>query len=345
MSRGLPRAVRDQVEKARESALLAVSIYNRPNAHFKTYGYIVMMQIAWTSLLFAIFHRRGVQPFYRKLNSNRYEMINGLRKAWDLSKCIKEFWGGTSSPVAENLRLFIGLRDRIEHRDVPALDMRVFGECQALLFNFEDLILKEFGARFEINETLAPSLQFSRVRSSEAETALRELLKPLPRDISTFIAEFKSALSSDMTDDLGFSYKVFLIPNVKNDQSKDALAIEFVHYDPKAKDQYEKLVTLIKDRQVPILNLDTFKPGAVVTQVKQSLGAQRAFNMASHTACWRHYKVRPPSGAADPGACDTLFCIYDKTHGDHVYTKAWIEHLCKELADDAKYREVTGARP
>jgi len=33
MSRGLPREVRAHVEKARESALLAVEVYNKPASH------------------------------------------------------------------------------------------------------------------------------------------------------------------------------------------------------------------------------------------------------------------------------------------------------------------------
>lgn len=54
------------VFKSRESALLAVSIYNNPQTIFKTYAYIVNMCIAWTSLFHAIFEKRKIKYFYHK---------------------------------------------------------------------------------------------------------------------------------------------------------------------------------------------------------------------------------------------------------------------------------------
>lgn len=53
--RGLPYNVKNCLNKARESALLAVETYNKPATSFKSGGYIVLMCIAWTSLFHAIF--------------------------------------------------------------------------------------------------------------------------------------------------------------------------------------------------------------------------------------------------------------------------------------------------
>ena len=57
--RGLPRAVKSSLEKACDSALLAVEVYNKPAVKFKSGGYIALMIIAWTSLFHAIFFRRN----------------------------------------------------------------------------------------------------------------------------------------------------------------------------------------------------------------------------------------------------------------------------------------------
>ena len=38
---------------------------------------------------------------------------------------------------------------------MPGIDINIFGECQALLFNFEDLLTKEFGCKYAINESLS----------------------------------------------------------------------------------------------------------------------------------------------------------------------------------------------
>ncbi|CAN5462169.1 hypothetical protein BH20ACI3_BH20ACI3_34930 [soil metagenome] len=61
--RGLPRPVKASLEKAGDSALLAVEVYNKPAVKFKSAGYITLMVIAWTSLFHAIFFRRKQKPF------------------------------------------------------------------------------------------------------------------------------------------------------------------------------------------------------------------------------------------------------------------------------------------
>ena len=57
MSKRLPFEVKQMLSKARESALLAVEVYNKPATKFKSGGYVVLMTIAWTSLFHAVFIR------------------------------------------------------------------------------------------------------------------------------------------------------------------------------------------------------------------------------------------------------------------------------------------------
>ena len=90
----LKNEVAIHLEKARDSALLAVETYNRPRTSFRSGGYIVMMCIAWTALSHAIFFNQKRKPFYRKKSNRRhFEMLDGDRKAWELSQCLAEFWG------------------------------------------------------------------------------------------------------------------------------------------------------------------------------------------------------------------------------------------------------------
>ncbi|MCK4732082.1 MAG: DUF3644 domain-containing protein, partial [Methanophagales archaeon] len=151
----LPKKVKELLAKSRDSALLAVDIYNKPATKFRSYSFIVMMNIAETSLFHAIFERQGIKYFYRKKDSNRYIYVDGEKKAWDLSMCIKEYFKDQNPPSKQNLKFFIGLRNKIEHRFLPALDPEIYGECQALLLNYEKLITQEFGDDFSLNESLA----------------------------------------------------------------------------------------------------------------------------------------------------------------------------------------------
>jgi hypothetical protein len=63
--KGFPYNVKVLLQKARESALLAVETYNRPTASFRSGAYIVLMVIAWTSLFHAIFLRKRIRPYYK----------------------------------------------------------------------------------------------------------------------------------------------------------------------------------------------------------------------------------------------------------------------------------------
>ena len=129
MSRGLPQNVANLLEKAKESALLAVDIYNKPKTAFRSGGFVVLMCIAWTSLFHAVFEKNKVKYYYKEPNG-RYKRVKGEKRTWDLQKSTKEF--------------FIELRNKIEHRFMPVLDPVISGECQALLLNLEDTIVQKF---------------------------------------------------------------------------------------------------------------------------------------------------------------------------------------------------------
>lgn len=64
--KGLPLQVKSCLDKALDSALLAVETYNKPAVKFKSGGYIVLMCIAWTSLLHGIFLRKKIKPIYKE---------------------------------------------------------------------------------------------------------------------------------------------------------------------------------------------------------------------------------------------------------------------------------------
>lgn len=141
--RGLPNDVKAALAKAKESALLAVETYNRPGISFRSGGYIILMVVAWTSLFHAIFLKNNVKPFHVEVKKERYVRyvkIDGDNKAWELAECVKQFYKDQNPPVRKNLEFFVGLRNKIEHRSMPQLDDQLFGECQALLLNFEALI-------------------------------------------------------------------------------------------------------------------------------------------------------------------------------------------------------------
>ena len=94
------RAIKPYVDKAKDSALLAVEIYNKPAVKFKSSAYITLMVIAWTALFHAIFLRRRIRPYYKAEIA-----IDGQVniRHWDLAECAKRYW--TNNPVGLSPRL------------------------------------------------------------------------------------------------------------------------------------------------------------------------------------------------------------------------------------------------
>jgi Protein of unknown function (DUF3644) len=353
MSRSLPKQVRIHLEKARESAILAVDVYNKPATRFRSGAYIVLMCIAWTALFHAIFFKQKIKPFYRESkHSRRYKKQDGDYQAWEISECIKQYYGEKNASVRHNLEFFIPLRNKIEHRSMPELDVNIFGECQALLFNFEDLIYQEFGDGYLLNESLSLSLQFSQLRNQDRDKAIAKLHKPIAKNIKSYIDSFRSSLSNGESNNLQFSYKVFIVPKLANHQNQDTLAVEFIKYDsknPEEMEQYEKIVTLMKVNQISVVNPGRLKPGEICKEiepiVKKVSGSDKKFVASSHhvRACY-FYKIRPRKSDTDHRRTDTRYCQYDDAHKDYVYTKEWLEFLKKEMLKPGQYESIMQTR-
>lgn len=352
MPRTLPREVKVHLEKARESAILAVDVYNKPSTSFRSGGYIVLMCIAWTALFHAIFYKRGQKPFFRNPNQPRlYAKVDGDYKAWELKECINQYYGSSDSPIRRNLLFFIGLRNKIEHRSMPSLDHRIFGECQALILNFEDLLFLEFGSRHALNESLTLALQFSHLRDPMQARATQKLHLPLAKDIENYIASFRSSLTPEQLHDLQYSFKVFLVPKTVNQLGQADLAIEFIKYDPDDPDQANGLarLVLVRPTVTQVINPGRLRPLGICQSVEpivQTVAGQECkFNASYHhvRACF-FYQIRPRKGVGDPRKTDVKYCQYDEPHKDYVYTEAWKQFLIEEMKKPGQYEKVMRSR-
>ncbi len=346
--RGLPRVVKSALEKASDSALLSVEVYNKPAVKFKSGGYIALMIIAWTSLFHAVFFRRKQKPYYRKPNG-RYEKREGEYRHWELAECVRQYFGNdTANPVRKNLEFFIPLRNKIEHRSMPELDASIFGECQAMLLNFDELLEKEFGSKYCIRESLSFSLQLF----PSTENLVAAVKKnPAAKPVVDFIQAYRSSISPEVQASGKYAFKAFLI-QVANHPSADAVPIQFVHYDKlstEQRKQIDQLAAIVKVKHVPVFNLDLIKPGEVVKKVQQGLGNPKIkrgsrevskFTSDTHTRCWKKFQVRPPGRSANPYETNPQYCVYDKLNGNYGYTPAWVEFLIEKLKVEGEFASL-----
>lgn len=320
-----------------ESVLTAVEIYNKPKTQFKVQSFITLMIIGWTKAFHSYFHSEGIKYFYKKKNGN-FEKIDGEFKSWEITKCIKEY-KKFDEAVKANLLFFIGLRNKVEHRDLTETDIEMitFGECQSFLYNYETFLIEEFGDEYSVNESLAFALQFSTYNTLEQKKSQKRQLSKELADIKQFIEKYKISLSDEVFESQKYSVKFLIIPKISNTKRSD-LSIDFVKEDSLTTDDYETITAVIKDKIVTkeISNLGKYKPSTVVKKVNKIIGTD-SFKLSvsyNHPILCKYYKVKPLDKDDDPFNTNTEYCTYDEVHKDYVYSDKWIEFLISELNEN-----------
>jgi hypothetical protein len=351
MPKLLPQKVKDCIEKSRSAAIAAVDAYNRPGPRFRTAQFIVLITIAWSALFHAIFYRQGRRPWYRRKGSGsgtgiRYVKIDGEPRHWDLTKCLKEYYGDKNPPERKNLEFLIGLRNKIEHRNLPQLDPALYGECQAALLNLEGVLVAKFGHEYALAEQLAISLQFTQLIPDQKAKAVRATASAAAKTVTEYVEKFRAGLPAPTLKSMKYSFTVFLVPRVANRESAADVAVQFIPVNEASEqelDRLEKLNVLIREKTIPISNVGMFKPGEVVREIAPRLPWR--ITMFTHTSAWKHYGVRPPCDDAHPQRTTAQYCVWDEVHRDYVYTPAWVDKLVRDLADPEEYERVVGRPP
>jgi hypothetical protein len=338
----LPEQVEELIVKAKDSAILSIDIYNRPIVSFRSQGYIVMMIIAWTALFHAIFEMEKVDYFYKEKDGSN-KIVDNDKKAWELTTCLDKCGNILSNAAKENLRLFISLRNKIEHRYVPAFDFDIFGECQSLLLNFEDLITRKFGTYYALNNTLAFPLQVTSIRHDKQAEVMKKVQSQHYNELKQYIDAYRGALSDNIYSDSQFSFRVYLIPQIGNHRSSSDCAVEFVRYDSNNPEEFESLkkdIALIKEKRVPVANQGKFKPKMVCDILSERLGQK--ISVSLHTAAWKYYDVRKQGYQAE--GCNIEYCQFDEAHRDYIYTQKWIDFLSQKFCDTDELEKVRNHR-
>ncbi len=325
------------LESSIDCALLAVEIYNKPRAPFRVESFITHMVMAWTRLLQAHFNQTINETYFYKEKNGRFKIIDGEKKAWELKTCIQKY-NKLSDPVKVNLEFFIKLRNKIEHRiiDKEEVGIMIFGECQSLLYNFENELIKLFGKEYALNESLAYSLQFSRLRTNNQTQASKQLLSTEYKEVIDFIRKFRDNIKEDVFSTQEFSIKLIQVPKIGNSGRND-LAVEFVNWNSLSEEdrkKYEKLTTIVKDKVIKTeaLNVKRVKPGIVLAEVFKQTSIKLTQN--DHKQILAIFKIRPYKEfeeIIDPFETNPKYCHYDEAHNDYLYQEKWVDFLVHNL--------------
>jgi hypothetical protein len=335
-----------------EEACLAVRLYNDPAETRSFEGFVVHMHLAWLYLLHAEFIRDGTD--YRYWDSRykrRLLRIDGEPKMWELERCLKERWPDTTDPVRANLRLFIQLRNRLEHRHAhsdEALTVNLAGHSHALLINYENEITAEFGAVHSLALRLRIPV-FVGTFTPQGERALRQLRRTLPADLQGFLTNYFTDLDEAVTDDPRFEFRLRATLELAP-KDPEAAAIQFTHLNDMTDAEKEaveqmgrKGQVIIRNRRQPVSGMGMLSGTAATQAIQETLPYR--FNNAHFIAAYKRLNARPTRGAADPDHTNPDWCVYDEPTGWYRYTKAYVKHVVKKCGTPEGFEEATGMKP
>ena len=248
-------------------------------------------------------------------------VIDGDYKYWELGDCVNEYFRGNQNAVLANLRLIINLRNKIEHRLYPTIDLTLSGYCQASLNNFEDLLTKYFTPYFSLGgRSLVLALQQTSF-STDQQKALNKIQANNYQEIRRYIDEFCNLLPSGIVQSEKFCFRAFLIPKLGNHATSSDIAIEFIKPDistPEGLEKYNNKIAFIKEIRVQVADQGKHRPKEVIELVKQRTGVK--FTSHLHANAWKLYNVR--SRDKDPAKCDIKYCQYSEPFRDVIYRRA-----------------------
>lgn len=335
-----------------EEACLAVRLYNDPAEARSFEGFVIHMHLAWLYLLHAQFVRDGIDFRYWDARFKRRLLkIDGEPKRWELERSMKERWPHGADPVRTNLRLFIRLRNRLEHRHAhadAALMLNLAGHAHALLINFEEELTSQFGD----DQTLALRLRiplFVGTFSPQGEQALRHFRRTLPSDLQGFLTEYESGLAENVVNDPRYEFRLRATVELAR-KDPEAVAVQFTHYDDMTDEERvaveemgRKGQVIVRDRKQPVSGIDRLMPKPAAKKVEA--GIPFVFNQHHFTAAWKRLKVRPPRNSSKPHRTNPDFCEYDEPTKSYRYTSAYVKHLVSKCGTETGFREVTGISP
>ncbi|AHH97590.1 DUF3644 domain-containing protein [Kutzneria albida] len=347
-----PKRYWPMIEASRSEACLAARLCNDPSEARAFEGFVVHMHLAYLYLLHAIFTRDGVDfRYWRRDRPNRLEKIDGEPKRWELARYVVERWPSVD-PVRSNIEFFVGLRNKIEHRYASqsqlSLQAALGGLAQAHLLNYEEELVAQFGQEV----TLATKLRFPvfiGTFTDSGEATLLRLRSALPAPLRTFISEYHSGLSDEITSDRRYELRLRLV-NELVARDPDALALQFTRFDDLTEEQKDavealgrKGLVIIREQRRGVVNPELMKPNRVISAVAAALPF--VFHRGHFIRSWQKLGVRPTVGSIHPERTDERYCLYDEMHGDYGYTKAFVNKLTKLLATDEGWREFFGEDP
>lgn len=218
---------KDLIEKSYEVALSATQIFNSPLIKFKTESFIVLMMIAWTYILHAYYHQKGISyRYYEMRGKKKYN----TGKYWDLTRCLSCEKCPLSIPVKKNIEFLLAIRHQIEHCKVDKIDEHISAKLFACCYNFSSFLKQMSNSKLNLERDFGLAIQFSRFDDYQIDV-MKKQSDFTKTEIGQFIVNFEKDLPEEISASQEYSYGVYLLPKVVNKEGQADRVVEIVKGD------------------------------------------------------------------------------------------------------------------
>lgn len=331
-----------QLQHGRHAALAALRAWNDPIGVFRTESFALLLVASWNSIALAILQRAGDE--WRELDdTGQPQLVEGRAVARSTGELV-----GAALPdsrllgTRRNIEFWIGLRNHVAHRHLPALDMTVIPQAQAGVLNLEAILQDNFGGDFSLGESLSVPLQLTGFRDPGVLSSVKRLQSSLPLDVQAYLAQQQDR-NADLVNDATYMLRVTFVPTVPASGRNPDVVAYFV----KPGEVSEDLGQALKEYTVLSKVVAPPRPNLIASQVIEAVldRIPWKFTMTMHTAASRNLKARPARDSADQTATDPRYCEYVGSVKRHLYNQAWIDRLAAELSTAEGFRAATGVEP
>ena len=332
--------------ESQRHALKAVDEWNSSGGNFL--DFVAHMHRAWHYLLHAKFHKDGTDYRYIDPNTKKHVISDGEPKAWSLDDCVEAYFLDPNGPVRLNIKFFIRIRNKAEHRYAGDLRIVAGGKAQSLVLNYEREMVSVFGSAYSLADRLRFPIHVSDL--TVPTTELAKIASTIPQRTRDIVARFEAGIAKETLDDLRYDYRIRLVPIVGPKTSAD-LAVNFVNLDSLSDAERKTMVdagrtgtVIVRDKHVEVAGKGKLRPHQVVSLVQKAVPFEFTL-YAHHTVMWQRLKVRPATAAANPYGTDQKYCVYDEPYKSYLYTQAWVERILKTIGTPSKFQKFFGYSP
>jgi hypothetical protein len=332
------------LQEARRQACVAVEFYNRPGGRASFYDFVIHMHLAWQNLLHADLNRRSVNIYFKQANGRYVRDKHGDRQTWDLGTCLKKEFGD-QDPIRANVELFIGLRNKIEHRFQDAFIIETAAYAHALVLNFEAELVRRFGADYSLAHQLRFPI-FVQSLTPDGIKKQRALRRSLPLAAQTYITKFEARFDPTVIEDERFIYRVLLMP-LKGPKTDADTAFTFVRMDDLTPEEQRDMIgsagkAVIIEKLRSVALKDELLPTAAAAAIEARIPFR--FTVSDFTRLRYKHEVGPRKGKRMAQSRED-YCVWIKSTKQWVYTQKYLDRCVADVETTDRFEAALGKKP